>query len=137
MRISDWSSDVCSSDLTYASQRPVLADVMHFLPATLQLAAAALVVMMVFSIPIGIWAARYKNSFFDHVVRLIATLGVSMPNFWLGFLLILVFSVHLGWLPPMGRDGWRYVIMPAVAVSFMSLAINARERKRGVLGKRV
>ncbi|CAM3994484.1 nickel ABC transporter permease subunit NikB [Bordetella tumulicola] len=119
--------------ISYASQRPVLADVVHFLPATLQLAATALIIMMAFSIPLGIWAARYKNSSFDHIVRLVATLGVSMPNFWLGFLLVLVFSVHLGWLPPMGRDGWSYVIMPAAAVSFMSLAINARLLRASML----
>ena len=128
-----WRAVHLDFGVSYASQRPVLADVVHFLPATLQLAAAALIIMMLFSIPLGIWAARYKNSFFDHLVRLVATLGVSMPNFWLGFLLVLAFSVHLGWLPPMGRGGWSYVIMPAVAVSFMSLAINARLLRASLL----
>lgn len=131
----DWLWNALHLDfgISYASQRPVLADVLHFLPATLQLAGFALMITMVVSIPLGVWAARHRNSFADHLVRLVSIVGVSMPNFWLGFLLVLLFSVHLGWLPPMGRDGWSHVIMPAIAVSFMSLAINARLLRASML----
>ncbi len=91
--------------LSYATQRPVLDDLLHFLPATLLLTGAALALILVTSLPLGIWAARHRDRLPDYVVRLIAFLGVSMPNFWLAFLLVMLFSVHLQWLPAMGV--WR------------------------------
>jgi len=118
---------------SYVTSRPVLPDLLHYLPATLQLAGAALVITLVISAPLGVWAARYRNGLPDQIVRLIAAIGVSMPNFWLGFLLALLFSVHLGWLPAMGRDGWRTLIMPAAAISFMTLSINARLLRASML----
>lgn len=118
---------------SYATGRPVLGDLMHFLPATLQLAGVALVVTMGISIPLGMWAARHPNRWPDHVVRLVAFFGVSMPNFWLGFLMVLLFSIQLGWLPPMGKGGWQHMVMPAIAVSLMSLSINARLLRASML----
>ena len=94
--------------VSYASQRPVLEDLLHFLPATLQLTGAALVIILLTSLPLGIWAARHRDRLPDFAVRLIAFLGVSMPNFWLAFLLVMLFSVHLRWLPAMGYGGWRH-----------------------------
>ena len=95
--------------LSYATQRPVLDDLLHFLPATLLLTGAALALILVTSLPLGIWAARHRDRLPDYVVRLIAFLGVSMPNFWLAFLLVMLFSVHLQWLPAMGygHAHWR------------------------------
>lgn len=118
---------------SYASGRPVLPDLLYYLPATLQLAGLALGLTLCVSIPLGMWAARHRNRMPDHIVRLIAFLGVSMPNFWLGFLLVLLFSVQLGWLPAMGRGGPGHMIMPAIALSFMSLAINARLLRASML----
>lgn len=119
--------------ISYASGRPVLPDLLYYLPATLQLAGVALGLTLCVSIPLGMWAARHRNRMPDHIVRLIAFLGVSMPNFWLGFLLVLLFSVQLGWLPAMGRGGPSHMIMPALALSFMSLAINARLLRASML----
>lgn len=119
--------------VSYATQRPVLDDLLHFLPATLQLAGLALVMILVISVPLGIWAARYPNRLPDHIVRAIAFLGVSMPNFWLAFLLVMLFSVKLNWLPAMGYGGWRYMILPAVSIAFMSLSINARLLRTSML----
>jgi nickel transport system permease protein len=84
--------------VSFATQRPVLDDVLRFLPATLQLAGAALVLILLTSVPLGIWAARHRERLPDFIVRLIAFLGVSMPNFWLAFLLVMFFSVYLQWL---------------------------------------
>ncbi len=111
--------------LSYATQRPVLDDLLHFLPATLLLTGAALALILVTSLPLGIWAARHRDRLPDYIVRLIAFLGVSMPNFWLAFLLVMLFSVHLQWLPAMGYGDWQHLILPAVSIAFMSLAINA------------
>jgi len=131
----DWLWNALHLDfgVSYALQRPVLPDILHFLPATLQLAGVALVLTLGISIPLGIWAARHRDGMPDQLVRVIAFVGVSMPNFWLGFLLVLMFSVHLGWLPAMGRGGWSHIVMPAVAISLMSLAINARLLRASLL----
>ena len=77
------------------------ADLLYFPPATLQLAGLALALTIILSVPMGMLAARCREKWPDQLVRVIAFIGVSMPNFWLGFLLILLFSIHLGWLPPM------------------------------------
>ncbi len=77
--------------LSYATQRPVLDDLLHFLPATLLLTGAALALILVTSLPLGIWAARHRDRLPDYIVRLIAFLGVSMPNFWLAFMLVMLF----------------------------------------------
>ncbi|PLB91511.1 nickel ABC transporter permease subunit NikB, partial [Klebsiella pneumoniae] len=105
--------------LSYATQRPVLDDLLHFLPATLLLTGAALALILVTSLPLGIWAARHRDRLPDYIVRLIAFLGVSMPNFWLAFLLVMLFSVHLQWLPAMGYGDWQHLILPAVSIAFM------------------
>jgi len=119
--------------VSFATQRPVLDDVLRFLPATLQLAGAALVLILLTSVPLGIWAARHREHLPDFIVRLIAFLGVSMPNFWLAFLLVLFFSVYLQWLPALGYGGWQHIILPAVSIAFMSLAINARLLRASML----
>lgn len=119
--------------VSYATQRPVLDDLLHFLPATLRLAGLALVMIIAVSVPLGVWAARHRNGLPDNLVRLFAFIGVSMPNFWLAFLMVMLFSVHLNWLPAMGYGGWRYMLMPAVSIALMSLAINARLLRASML----
>ena len=128
-----WRAVHLDFGVSYATGRPVLPDLMHFLPATLQLAGVALAVTLGVSVPLGMWAARHPDRWQDHAVRLVAFVGVSTPNFWLGFLLVLFFSIQLGWLPPMGRGGWTYMVMPAIAVSLMSLSINARLLRASML----
>lgn len=131
----NWLSDAIRLDfgISYALQRPVLPDILYFMPATLQLAGVALLLTLGVSIPLGMWAARHRDGLPDQFVRLIAFLGVSMPNFWLGFLLVWLLSIELGWLPPMGRGSWNQMIMPALAIAFMSLSINARLLRASML----
>lgn len=130
-----WLSDALYLDfgISYATQKPVLPDLLYFLPATLQLAGLALALTIILSVPMGMLAARYREKWPDQLVRVIAFIGVSMPNFWLGFLLILLFSIHLGWLPPMGKGEAKHLIMPVIAISLMSLAINARLLRASML----
>lgn len=130
-----WLSDALHLDfgISYATQKPVLPDLLYFLPATLQLAGLALALTIILSVPMGMLAARYRKKWPDQLVRVIAFIGVSMPNFWLGFLLILLFSIHLGWLPPMGKGEAKHLIMPVIAISLMSLAINARLLRASML----
>ncbi|EKK5376125.1 nickel ABC transporter permease subunit NikB [Morganella morganii] len=130
-----WLSDALHLDfgISYATQKPVLPDLHYFLPATLQLAGLALALTIILSVPMGMLAARYREKWPDQLVRVIAFIGVSMPNFWLGFLLILLFSMHLGWLPPMGKGEAKHLVMPVIAISLMSLAINARLLRASML----
>ncbi|EMJ9773518.1 MULTISPECIES: nickel ABC transporter permease subunit NikB [Morganella] len=130
-----WLSDALHLDfgISYATQKPVLPDLLYFLPATLQLAGLALALTIILSVPMGMLAARYREKWPDQLVRVIAFIGVSMPNFWLGFLLILLFSIHLGWLPPMGKGEAKHLVMPVIAISLMSLAINARLLRASML----
>ncbi|MEX0562674.1 nickel transport system permease protein [Raoultella ornithinolytica] len=128
-----WKALHLDFGLSFATQRPVLDDVMHFLPATLQLAGAALIIILLTSVPLGIWAARHRDRPADFIVRAIAFLGVSMPNFWLAFLLVMLFSVYLQWLPALGYGGWRHLILPAASIALMSLAINARLLRASML----
>ncbi|SFU17765.1 nickel transport system permease protein [Kosakonia arachidis] len=119
--------------ISYATQRPVLDDVLHFLPATLQLAGVALVLILLISVPLGTMAARHRDGLPDFIVRAIAFLGVSMPNFWLAFLLVMFFSVHLQWLPVLGYGSWQHLILPALSIALMSLSINARLLRASML----
>ncbi len=130
-----WLSDALHLDfgISYATQKPVLPDLLYFLPSTLQLAGLALALTIILSVPMGMLAARYREKWPDQLVRVIAFIGVSMPNFWLGFLLILLFSIHLGWLPPMGKGEAKHLVMPVIAISLMSLAINARLLRASML----
>lgn len=128
-----WQAMHFDFGVSFATQRPVLDDLLNFLPATLQLAGVALVFILCSSVPLGIWAARHRNHFPDFLVRLIAFLGVSMPNFWLAFLLVMLFSVHLHWLPALGYGSWRHIILPALSIAFMPLAINARLLRASML----
>ncbi|MBB7562364.1 nickel ABC transporter permease subunit NikB [Escherichia coli] len=122
-----WKALHLDFGISFASQRPVLDDMLNFLPATLELAGAALVLILLTSVPLGIWAARHRDRLPDFAVRFIAFLGVSMPNFWMAF------SVYLQWLPAMGYGGWQHIILPAVSIAFMSLAINARLLRASML----
>lgn len=119
--------------LSYITGRPVVDDILYYLPATLELTGLALVLILGVGVPMGIWAALHRNGWQDQLVRAFAFFGVSMPNFWLGFLLVYLFSVTLGWLPALGRGGLSHAILPAVALALMSTAINARLVRVSVL----
>lgn len=106
--------------------RPVLQLVLDRLPASLELATAALVFALVVAIPIGIISAIWRGSFIDFLSMLGALFGLSMPHFWLGIMMILLFSVTLGWLPTSGRGGIEHLVMPALALGVSLLAMFAR-----------
>jgi nickel transport system permease protein len=131
-----WLSAAVRLDLgrSWSTGRPVLEEILHFLPASLQLAGTALLLVMLVGLPLGLLAALYRDRWPDHVTRAIAFLGVSVPNFWLGFLLVLLFSVQLGWLPALGRDGPASLIMPAIATATMSACVTLRLMRGAVLG---
>ena len=112
--------------LSYVTHRPVINDILYYLPATLYLAGASLIIMILLSLPLGVASAVYRERIPDHLTRAMAFVGVSTPSFWLGFLLVYVFSLKLGWLPPMGKGGLSHVILPATTLALMSMCINIR-----------
>lgn len=105
---------------------PVMELVMERLPASLELAVAAMVFALVLAVPIGIISAIRRGSMLDMGSMLGALLGLSMPHFWLGIMLMLLFSVHLGWLPTSGRGTMAHLIMPAVSLGLSLMAMFAR-----------
>lgn len=112
--------------MSLRARRPAIDVVLDALPATLELAGAALLLATVISLPLGILAAVRRNGLIDWIATAVSVLGQSMPIFWLGILMILVFSVHLGWLPASGRGHWTALIMPAVALGWYMNALMAR-----------
>jgi len=105
---------------------PVMELVIERLPASLELAVAAMVFALVLAVPIGIISAVRRGSILDMGSMLGALLGLSMPHFWLGIMLMLLFSVHLGWLPTSGRGTMAHLIMPAVSLGLSLMAMFAR-----------
>jgi peptide/nickel transport system permease protein len=108
------------------SDRPVTRTIAEQLPATLQLAGAALVVALVLGLSLGILAALRRGTWLDQIAVGVAVLGVSVPVFWSGLLLIWIFSVGLNWLPATGAEGWRHLIMPAVVLGLTGAGPIAR-----------
>ena len=111
---------------SYVTGRPVMDEILYYLPATLELAGASLLITLGLSVPMGVAAALRRDTALDHLTRAVAFAGVSIPNFWFGFLLVWLFSVELGWLPPLGRGGLSHLVMPAISLALMSLAVNTR-----------
>jgi len=132
-----WFQHVLQGDLgnsIYGSRISVSRLIREALPRTLQLAGLSFLVALALAIPAGIISAVKKHSLFDHVFTLIAFLGLSMPDFWLGIVLIIVFAVNLHWLPaigyvPLSRGFWpwlSHLILPSIAVGTAFSAILAR-----------
>jgi len=115
------------------SRRPVAAMILERYPATLLLAAAAMVVALLVAIPAGVASAVKKDTIVDNASMLGALLGISMPNFWLGPLLIIVFSIQLGWLPVSGLGGPLHIILPAVTLGTGMAAILTRMTRSSML----
>ena len=115
------------------SQQPITALLAERLPATIELALAALLVTMVLALPLGLIAAARHNTAWDQGAMAFSLLGVSIPNFWMGPLLILVFSLWLGWFPVSGRDEVGAVILPALTLGTSLSAILARMIRSSVL----
>lgn len=114
-------------------QQPVFRLLLQRIPATLELALAAMVIAMGIGIPVGIIAATRQNTLLDRLLMVGALLGQSMPVFWLGLLLALVFAVFLGWFPVAGRGGWNHLVLPAVSLGLFSMAYNARMTRSAIL----
>lgn len=115
------------------TSQPVTSAILERMPATIELAAAAMLVALGFAIPLGIAAAVWRGTSLDHAATTVSLLGISIPDFWLGPLLAIVFSIELGWLPVSGRGTWANLVLPAVSLGAALAAILARMTRATLL----
>ena len=115
------------------SQSPVFDEIAVKFPYTLQLAFYSMLISLVLAFPLGVIAAIKQNTWFDSVSMFIALLGVSMPQFWLGMLLLLTFALCLGWFPTSGANSWLSIVLPAASLGFGSMAGMARTTRSSML----
>jgi peptide/nickel transport system permease protein len=108
------------------TREPISDMLLERFPATLELAFFGLLVAVLLALPLGSIAALRKDTVYDHGAMVFSLLGVSIPNFWLGPMLILLFSLTLGWLPVSGRENWLSLILPAITLGTALSAILAR-----------
>ncbi|MFK7873381.1 MAG: ABC transporter permease [Oligoflexales bacterium] len=113
--------------------RSVLTMILERIPATIELALASILFALLMSLPLGFIAALSPKSFIDKLSMFISMLGVSIPNFWLGPLFILFFSLYLGWFPVSERTGWISLVLPAMTLGTSLAAILTRMTRNSIL----
>ena len=138
-----WLSELAQGDLgnSLVTGQPVLEQILQRLPATLVLATAGLIVGLLIGLPAGIMSALKPHSPLDTTTSILSQIGVSIPDFWLGILLVLLFSLTLGWLPSQGYtpfsqdpvDWFRHLILPALTVGIISGSIQTRFNRSAML----
>jgi ABC-type dipeptide/oligopeptide/nickel transport system permease component len=112
---------------------PVTAELLNRLPRTLTIALICISLQVFLGIPLGIIAAVKQDTWIDRTAMFTALFGISMPNFWVALMLVLFFSVRLGWLPPYGLGGIQYYILPCIANAFPGIATQARQTRSSML----
>lgn len=115
------------------TQQPVTDQIAERIPATAELAGAAMLVAVLLAVPLGVIAAVWRGTWVDQSAMALALTGISVPGFWLGPLLALVFAVELGWLPVSGRGSLAHLVLPAVTLGTALAAILARMTRASVL----
>jgi peptide/nickel transport system permease protein len=118
---------------TVRGNRPVLETIASQLPATIQLTVASMAFAAIMGMSLGVIAAIWQNTWVDNVVMAFAMIGVSMPIFWQGLLLIFLFSLRLGWLPATGQGGWERLILPAFTLGTGAAGTIARLTRSSIL----
>lgn len=118
---------------SYVTSTPVWEEIAARMPATIQLAVSSILLAVVVSIPLGFFSAIYKNSLIDHFSRVLSFLGASLPQFWLGYILIFFFSVKLDLFPVEGRGSWQHFVLPSVTLSLALIAVYTRLLRTSVL----
>ena len=115
------------------TNRPVLREIGQRLPATFELAFASMTVAILLALPLGIVAAVNAGTALDHAATTLALIGISMPNFWLGPLLAIVFSISFGWLPVSGRGTLAHLVLPAITLGAPLAAVLTRMTRASLI----
>ena len=118
---------------SYITGRPVLESYLEKMPATIVLAAASILVSIIISIPLGIYSAIKRGTFTDNTCMVLSFLGLSIPNFWLGLMLIITIALNVKWIPTSGFRGIASVILPAITVGTGLTATLARTTRSSML----
>lgn len=113
--------------------RRINEEVADVWPATAQLGLTALGIAIAVGIPLGVVSARWPNTLLDNMVRIVSLFGLSMPIFWTGIVLIVAFSLHLGWFPAGGRGSWAHLVLPSVTLATPTIAMLARMTRATML----
>lgn len=131
----DFITKAAQGDLgrSFRGDRPVAAEVFSRFPVTLNLTVVSLLLAAVVGIPLGVAGAVWRHSWIDYVVMLIALLGVSLPTFWFGIMLMQLFSLKFPLLPPSGTGTWRHMVLPSVTVALGSIAFIARMTRSALM----
>ncbi|CAH1201305.1 nickel ABC transporter permease [Paenibacillus sp. JJ-223] len=130
-----WMTNVMTLDFgdSLLKNKPVLDELLDRLPATLQLAMGGITVMVLISVPLGLLAARFPGRLPDHFGKMFALLGASMPTFWIGLILIYLFSTKMHWLPTMGKGEFKHLVLPSITLGFGLAAVHTQLLKTGML----
>ena len=114
-------------------QRPAMDVVIEHLPATAQLALTSMVLAILITIPVGVFAAIKRGSLFDTITMTVSLFGQSVPSFWLGIVLIIIFAVRLRVLPTSGYGSWRSLVLPTITLTFYMMGLIARLTRSSML----
>ena len=118
---------------SFRYRTPVTAEIIQRLGRTAQLALAAMLVAVAIAVPLGVIGAIYRGRAVDQAATAISLAGIAMPNFWLGPLLAIVFSVELGWLPVSGTGTWRHLVLPSLTLGAALAAMTARMTRASLI----
>jgi len=131
----DYLRQVLQGDLgnSYVNQEPVLKKLLVNLPATVELTLLSSLIAVTVGVLLGVLAAVYRDSWVDSIIRVISLFGVCTPTFWIGLLLILVFSVHLNWFPSIGNGGLKHLILPSIGLGISGAGMLARLVRNSML----
>ena len=135
VRYANYMKGMLTGDMgkSYVTKKDVFQTFMEKLPNTLALGGAAVLIAVVVSLPLGIYTAIHQNTWKDTAGMVFALFGTSMPIFWLGLMLIIIFALKLGLLPSGGKSGFSSIILPAVTVGFGLAALITRTTRSSML----
>ncbi|MFW5889620.1 MAG: nickel ABC transporter permease [Halanaerobiales bacterium] len=131
----DFASNAIRGDLgrSVATNRAVIGEILTRLDATLLLAFTGMGIAIIFGIFAGVTSAVYRDTWIDSVIMILAMLGVSVPSFWLGLMLIVLFAVNLNWFPSMGYGSISNLVLPAISLGFLASTVIARMTRASML----
>lgn len=132
----DWLSNCLKGNfgISYSMNRPVLEILTEYFVPTLKLMICSIFLMIIISVPLGIIAALKSNKFIDYFIRFISFIGISVPGFWIGIILLLIFSVKLGWFPVISNgNGWKQIVLPSVTLAISMTSKYTRQVRNAVL----
>lgn len=135
VQLADWAGHAVRGDFgeSFCFKKDVSSLIVERMPTTFRLGVFGMLVGLALALPLGILAALYEGRFIDRAIQLLISANQAVPSFWLALMLIIVFGVHLGWLPTTGADSWRHFIMPTLVLGLSVLPALARLARSGMI----